>query len=442
LKCPLLFADICRILLGMIDIKHLREKPQLYRDACRVKRSPVDVDQLVSLDEQARRLRRELQDIATEKNQTGKTIAKIEDPAQRQRAIDRMTQLKQREKQINGSLEQLDPQISELLLLMPMPPHPDAPVGADESDNVELRHWGPPPAFDFQPKDHIELGRDLGIIDVERGVKLSGTRNYVLRRDGALLHRAVLSFAHDMMIAKGFEPLTVPVLTREATFLGTGWFPEGRSQAYEIPEDQLFLVGTAEVPVTSLYMDEVLDEDELPQRLVAQTLCFRREAGAAGKDTYGLYRVHQFEKVEQVIVCRYDLDEAQKWHDHMLANSEEVLQALELPYRVIEICTGDMGTPKYRMYDIETYMPSRNGYCETHSASNLLDFQARRLNLRYRDSRRQVRHCITMNNTVIASPRILIALLELNQNADGTVNIPTALRPYLQNRDRITAREI
>ena len=199
-------------------------------------------------------------------------------------------------------------------------------------------------------------------------------------------------------------------------------------------EDELFLVGTAEVPATSLYMDEILDEDDLPKRFVAQSLCFRREAGAAGKDTYGLYRIHQFEKVEQVIICRNDLDEAERWHQHIVANSEEVLQALELPYRLREICTGDMGMAKYRMYDIETYMPSRGDYCETHSASNLLDFQARRLNLRYRDTAGKIHHCITMNNTVIASPRILIALLECNQNEDGSVTIPEILRPYLGGR--------
>jgi seryl-tRNA synthetase len=242
------------------------------------------------------------------------------------------------------------------------------------------------------------------------------------------------------MVARGYEPLSVPVLTREATFVGTGWFPEGRSQVYEVPADELFLVGTAEVPATSLYMDEILEEDQLPRKFVAQSLCFRREAGAAGKDTYGLYRIHQFEKVEQVIICRYDVNEAEKFHQEILRNAEDVLTLLGLPYRVLEICTGDMGLGKYRMYDIETWMPSRGGYCETHSASNLLDFQARRLNLRYRDAQGRIQYCITMNNTVIASPRILIALLENNQQADGSILVPQALQPYMHGRDRIVAR--
>jgi len=421
----------------MIDIKDLRENPDKYKKACQQKGYNIDVDRLLDLDNQERKIKTELQGIATEKNQAGKSIAKIKDSSQRQQAIDLMSQLKEREKQLEGEREGLVPQINEMLLNMPLPVHAEAPVGADESGNVEVRRWGEVRQFDFEPKDHIQLGADLGIIDVERGVKLSGTRNYILRGAGALLHQAVLKLAHDMMVQKGFEPLTVPVLTREETFMGTGWFPEGKPQVYQIPEDELFLVGTAEVPATSLYMNEILEEQELPKRMVAQSLCFRREAGAAGKDTYGLYRIHQFEKVEQVIICRADLEEVEKWHQHILANAEEMLQKLELPHRVIEICTGDMGMGKYRMYDIETYMPSRNGYCETHSASNLLDFQARRLNLRYRDQNRKVRFCYTMNNTVIASPRILIPLLELNQNADGSINVPPALQPYMQNQERI-----
>ncbi len=424
----------------MIDIKHLRENPDLYRTACRVKNARVDMEELLRLDEQARAAKTRLQDIATEKNQAGKAIAQVKDPAERQKTIDQMSRLKEQEKQLTEQLAVLEPQIQDMLLRMPQPAHPQSPVGPDASGNMEVRRIGEVRTFDFEPKDHIQLGKALGIIDVERGVKLSGSRNYVLRGDGALLHQAVLRLAHDMMVERGFEPLTVPVLTKEATFMGTGWFPEGKAQVYQIPEDELFLVGTAEVPATSLFMDEILEEDQLPIKFVAQSLCFRREAGAAGKDTYGLYRIHQFEKVEQVILCRADLEEVERWHQHIVANAEDVLKALELPYRVLEICTGDMGIGKYRMYDIETYMPSRGGYCETHSASNLLEFQARRLNLRYRDKNRKVRYCYTMNNTVIASPRILIALLELNQNADGSIRIPPALRGYMQNRDVIQAK--
>lgn len=422
----------------MIDIKKLRENPEKYETACLQKGYDINVSQLLELDEQLRRLKTELQEITTRKKQAGKTIARIQDHSERQQAIEQTNMLKEQEKRLSVEQEQLEPRIRQILLNMPQPAHPNSPVGPDESGNVEIRRWGKVRDFDFEPEDHIKLGSKLGIIDIERGVKLSGSRNYILRGAGALLHQAVLRLANDMMVEKGFEPLSVPVLTREETFIGTGWFPEGKDQVYQIPEDELFLVGTAEVPVTSFYMNEILDESELPKRFVAQSLCFRREAGAAGKDTHGLYRIHQFEKVEQVIICRADMEEVEKWHQQILTNSEEVLQKLELPYRVIEICTGDMGMAKYRMYDIETWMPSRGGYCETHSASNLLDFQARRLNLRYRDKNRKVHFCYTMNNTVIASPRILIPLLELNQNNDGSVNIPLALRPYMHGIERIT----
>ncbi|MBN1846194.1 MAG: serine--tRNA ligase [Sedimentisphaerales bacterium] len=421
----------------MIDIKKLRQEPEVFRQACQQKGSDLDLDELLRLDARYLEVRQELQELVTRKNQAGKAIAHMTDDAERRGAIEQMSQWKQREKQLQAEQAALEPQIQQLLLRVPQPAHPQAPVGPDASANVEVRRWGQVPTFTFEAKDHIELGTRLGIIDVERGVKLAGTRNYLLRGAATLLHQAVLRLAHDRMVAKGFEPLTVPVLTKEETFIGTGWFPEGRSQVYEIPADELFLVGTAEVPATSMYMDEILTEEELPKKFVAQSLCFRREAGAAGKDTYGLYRIHQFEKVEQVIVCRNDLDEAERWHQHIVANAEEILQALELPHRVLEICTGDMGMGKYRMYDIETYMPSRGGYGETHSASNLRDFQARRLNLRYRDRNRQVHFCITMNNTVIASPRILIPLLECNQNADGSVTVPPVLRTYMQGLERI-----
>ncbi len=421
----------------MIDIRKLRENPEPFKKACADKGYSIDVDRLLEIDGKLRDAKRELQDLVTEKNQMGKTVAKIKDADERKVAIEKMSTFKKRGKELEEQVAELEPQLNELLLNTPQPASPNTPIGPDESGNVEVRRWGNIPEFDFEPKDHIELGNQLEMLDIERGVKLSGSRYYILRKDGALLHQAVLRLAHDMMVEKGFEPLTVPVLTREETFMGTGWFPEGKPQVYQIPEDELFLIGTAEVPATSLYMNEILEEADLPKKFVAQSLCFRREAGAAGKDTAGLYRIHQFEKVEQVIICKADMEEVEKWHQAIVANSEDVLKALGVPYRVIEICTGDMGMAKYRMYDIESWMPSRNGYCETHSASNLLDFQARRLNLRYRDSDRKVQYCYTLNNTVIASPRFLIPMMELFQNADGTITIPEVLRPYMGGRELI-----
>ena len=275
---------------------------------------------------------------------------------------------------------------------------------------------------------------------MDRGVKIAGTRNYVLRGAGALLHEAVLRLAFDMMTERGFLPMTVPVLVNDALMYGTGFFPLHREEVYLCERDGQSLVGTAEVPVTGYHCDEILDEAELPKLYFARTTCFRREAGAAGKDTRGLYRIHYFDKVEQVVLCKADAAESRKWHETIIANSEAVLQALGLPYRLMEVCTGDMGQGKVRMFDIETWMPSREDYGETHSASRFHDFQARRLNLRYRRSDTgKPDFCHTLNNTVIASPRILIPLLELNQNADGSVTVPAALRKYMGGVERITA---
>ena len=326
------------------------------------------------------------------------------------------------------------------MLTIPQPADPEAPVGKDETENVELRKFGEIRKFDFEPADHVTLGRELGIIDIERGVKLGGTRNYVLRGDGALLHQAVLRLAQDMIVERGYTPMSVPVLVREEVMYGTGYFPIGRDQAYICERDELSLVGTAEVPLTAYHSDEILNEADLPVKLCAASTCFRREAGAGGKDTYGLFRIHLFDKVEQVVVCRNDVEESKKFHREILENAEAVIQVLRLPYRVVNVCTGDLGLGQVQKVDIETWMPSRSSYGETHSASRFYEFQARRLKLRYRDGAKKVHFCHTLNNTVIASPRVLIPILELYQNADGTVAIPEALRPYMGGRERIEKR--
>jgi seryl-tRNA synthetase len=282
---------------------------------------------------------------------------------------------------------------------------------------------------------------DLGMLDVERGVKLAGARNYILTGDGAALHRAVLSLAVDMMVARGFKQMFVPVLVRDAMMVGTGYYPGGEEQAYRCERDEMSLVGTAEVPLTAYHCEEILTEAELPKKFVAMSPCFRREAGAAGKDTYGLYRIHAFEKVEQVIICRNDEQLSQSHHAEILQNAEDVLAALELPYRVVNVCTGDLGQGQVQKFDIETWMPSRESYGETHSASRFYEFQARRLKLRYRDADKRVHFCHTLNNTVLASPRMLIALVENHQTAEGHIRIPSALKPYLGGRDVLTGNQ-
>jgi seryl-tRNA synthetase len=437
----------------MIDIKLVRENPDLVRKAARDKNMTVDVDRVLAVDQRRRALETEFNELRFKQNQGGEQIAKA--PKEQKAELSKALGLiKTRLKEIDAEREIVEAELHELMLLVPQVPAYDegVPIGPDASGNVEVRRVGQPrpkAAFGSAFKDHLELGTALGIVDVDRGVKIAGSRNYVLRGAGAQLHEAVLRLACDVMMAAKYEqggqklrflPMTVPVLVNDALMYGTGFFPLHREEVYLCERDGQSLVGTAEVPVTGYHMDEILEEAELPKLYFARSTCFRREAGAAGKDTRGLYRIHSFDKVEQVVICKADAAESRRWHEAIIANSEAVLQALELPYRVMEVCTGDMGQGKVRMYDIETWMPSRDAYGETHSASRFHDFQARRLNLRYRRADTgKPDYCHTLNNTVIASPRILIPLLEFFQNADGSVTVPAALRKHMDGMERIEA---
>jgi len=423
----------------MIDIKQIRENPQLFKDGAKAKKFNVDIDALLAIDTTLSDAKKKLQDLVTEKNRIGKEIPRLKDE-EKQSALKILGDLKTQEADLNEKVKELQPQFDTLMLEVPQPPSPEVPFGEDDTQNVELRRWGTIRQFDFEPKDHIQLGQSLDLIDVERGVKLAGTRNYFLKGDGALLHRAVLQFALDFMIQKGYKPMVVPLLMRDEAMQGTGYYPGSEEQTYRMERDELNLAGTAEVPLTAYYSGELLTEDMLPAKFVAMSSCFRREAGAAGKDTYGLYRIHQFDKVEQVIIGANDEAKSIAYHQEILANSEAVMQAFNLPYRVVNVCTGDLGRRQVQKFDIETWMPSRNSFGETHSASRFYEFQARRMNLRYKMDRKKNVFCHTLNNTVIASPRVLIPLLELYQNADGSVTIPEVLRPYMGNREKIESR--
>jgi len=423
----------------MVDIKQIREKPQSFKDAAKAKGFDVDIDRLLDVDSSLKSQKQQLQEISTEKNEIGKLIPKL-DGTEKAVKLNRLSELKHFEININANIKKLQPEFNELMLQVAQPPDEDVPFGEDDTQSVEIRKEGKIREFDFEPKDHVQLGTALGIIDIERGVKLAGTRNYLLKADGALLHWAVLRFAMDFMVSKGYVPMSVPVLMKDEAMTGTGFFPGSEDQTYRMENDQLSLAGTAEVPLTAYHMGEILKAEQLPLKYFALSSCFRREAGAAGKDTYGLYRIHQFDKVEQVVICKNSVEESNKFHDEILANAEAVMQALELPYRVVNVCTGDLGRGQAKKFDIEAWMPSRGNYCETHSASKLYDFQAKRLNLRYKDpaTKKNV-FCHTLNNTVIASPRILIPILELYQNADGSVTIPKVLRPYMNSKEKISA---
>ena len=429
----------------MVDLKDLRENPEKYRRGAERKNVRVDVDAILRADEQRVAAQREFEKLRTEQNEASKLIGKAKDAGERESLKGKAADLKPRVKDAEDRMKAAEAALQPLLLQVPQPPDDDVPVGKDASDNVVLYRWGTPRKFEFKPKSHIEIGKALDILDFDAGVRLSGSRSYFLKGAAAELHQAILRLAMDMMVReKGFTALTVPVLVREIAMQGTGFFPAGREQTYHVTADELFLTGTGEVGLTAYHMDEVLEEKELPKKYTTVSTCFRREAGTYGKDTAGLYRVHQFDKCEQVVICRNDVEESKRWHQEMLGYSEEVLKRLNLPFRVIQCCTGDIGVKNAAMMDIETWMPSRqsgddpdSAYGETHSASRLYEFQARRLNLRYKGADGKLRFCHTLNNTVVASPRILIPILENYQNADGTVTVPEALRPYMNGRERI-----
>jgi len=426
----------------MIEIRQIREKPEKFKKAAKDKHLEADVDRLLEVDAKLRYTKAMLQNTTTDKNRIGKSIPTLSGD-EKDSALVTLSDLKKDESEYQERIKELQPEFDKLILQVAQPADDGVPIGKDDTENVEIRKEGKIRKFDFEPKDHVQLGLALGIIDIERGVKLAGTRNYVLKGDGALLHWAVLRFAMDQMVSKGYVPMSVPVLMKDEAMTGTGFFPGSEDQTYQMEKDKLNLAGTAEVPLTAYHMGEILNGEELPLKYVALSSCFRREAGAAGKDTYGLYRIHQFDKIEQVVICKNSVEESNKFHEEILANAEAVMQALELPYRVANVCTGDLGRGQAKKYDIETWMPSRGNYCETHSASKFYEFQARRLNLRYkekvgaRDTGHGTRFCHTLNNTVIASPRILIPILELYQNTDGSITIPKVLRPYMGGKERI-----
>jgi len=422
----------------MIDIKEIIENPDKFKAACEEKGFAVDIDNLLQIHMELASKKQILQTIATDKNRIGKSIPKLS-VGEKQSALAELSELKLKEAEYNKDIKNLQPEFDALMLQVPQPPDEDVPEGKDEMENVEIARWGQIRKFDFEPKDHVQLGMALDIIDIERAVRLAGARNYFLKGAGAILHWAVLRFAMDFIIQKGYVPFSVPMLMRNEVMVGTGFFPGSEEQTYRMERDELNLAGTAEVPLTAYFMGEIIPQEILPQKFVGLSTCYRREAGAAGKDTYGLYRIHQFDKIEQVVICENSVEQSAKFHEEIRANAEAVMQAIGIPYRVVKVCTGDLGRGQAKKYDIEAWMPSRNNFGETHSASKFYDFQARRLNLRYKDIKTKKNlFCHTLNNTVIASPRILIPILELNQNKDGSINIPKVLRPYMNGMERIT----
>ena len=423
----------------MLDIQFIRQNADQVRAAITNKRLDLDLDALLTADRERRDSTTALEQKRARKNELSAAIPKA--------SKDDRPKLVDEAKQIRTDIEQLEPKLAEvqrryqdLMLRVPSIPRPEVPVGKGEEDNVEIRRVGKAPAFDFQPKDHVDLMSSLGLIEWDGPRKFAGARSYALVGDGALLELAVLRLAVDTLVGRGMKLVSPPVMVKERAMMGTGYFPLGLEQAYSIPADELYLVGTSEVPLVSMHCDDTLAESQLPIRYAGISPCFRREAGAAGKDTRGIYRVHQFMKVEQVVFCPPDEAVAEKIHYELLGNAEAILALLEIPYRVAIACTGEIGLGQTRKHEVESWMPGRNAFSETHSCSTLGDFQSRRSNIRVRLADGTLSYPFTLNNTAVASPRILIPLLENHQNADGSVTLPKALVPYMLGKEKLAPR--
>lgn len=413
----------------MLSLKFIRENPEALRRALAAKALALDLDALLALDAEVRAKTRRLEDLRGRKKALSAGFAALSDAARAERRRQSRA-LDPEIEALSRGLEAERAALEALLLRVPNIPWEGAPVGPDAGSNRVLRHEGTPPGFDFAPRDHVELVELNGWAELSRVAEVCGARSYALRGRLALLEQVLLLHALQTLTAEGFSVLSVPALAREAAFTASGHFPFGAEDVFRLPEDGLLLSGTAEVVLTGLHGGEILEEDRLPICYAGISPCFRREAGSAGRDVRGLLRVHQFVKVEQFVICRDDPEESALWHGRLLANAEALLRDLELPYRVVECATGDMGAGKFRMNDIETWVPSLGKYRETHSCSSLHDWQARRGNLRYRGRDGKVRLVHTLNNTAIASPRILAPLLETHQTAEGRVRLPARLRGW------------
>ncbi len=413
----------------MLDINFIRENKAVVEKAIKDKGINLDLERLINIDKNRRKLIKDVQELQAKQN----TFS--------QKDIQKARENKAKIKEIAPKLKDIEEEYNSLILLVPNIPSKDTPIGKDDSENKEIFKWGNLPEFDFPIKDHITLGKELNIIDLEKGVKVSGFRGYYLKNEAALLVFALMLYCIDKMRDRGFTFVIPPTILKEFALIGSGHFPFGKEEIYEIAnpgrlsdgskKEKSYLAGTSEPSLLAYYSDTVFEEKDLPIKTCAFSQCYRSEVGSYGKDTKGLYRLHEFMKVEQILLCKNDIEESEKWLLEMRKISEEILQELELPYRVLHICTGDMGAGKYKMYDLETWMPSRNSYGETHSDSSLTDWQSRRLNIKYKNKKGERIFVYTLNNTVIASPRILIALLENYQQKDGSVKIPSVLHKYL-----------
>lgn len=413
----------------MLNIKFIRENPDIVKDAIRKKRIDFDLDKFFLLDTERKKLLQEIEELRAKQNSFSEEVPKITDSAEKESALQDLKKLKIELNSRESEFKVKDEKWKNKMLGIPNVPDPSVPDGESDADNVEIRKWGEPKIFNFTPRDHISLMKNLNMLDLERGAKVSGFRGYFLKNDAVKITMALWRFVFDELLKKGFEPFIAPVLVRKENFIGTGWLPQGEEEVYKV-QDDLYLAGTAEVPMMGYHADEILKESELPKKYAAISWCLRREVGSHGKDTKGIFRIHEFIKIEQIVLCKASHEESVMRHEEITKNSEELMQKLEIPYRVVVNCGGDLGLGQVKKYDIEAWAPSEKRYRETHSASYFHDFQTRRLNIRYKDKEGKLRFAHSLNNTAVALPRILIPFLENHQKEDGTVEIPEALQSF------------
>ncbi len=437
----------------MLDIKYIRENVEKIQKTVGDKNLKFDVQKLLKVDQERTKLIQSVEELQSQKNEINNEIKNAQSDEERQEIISRGKEIKEKIEGLEPELKKVEHRFKELMVQVPTVQAEDVPVGKDENENVVVYEKGEKPKFDFKPKDHIQLGKDLDIIDFERGVKVAGYRGYYLKGDGAALTMALMMYALNKMISKGFMPMIPPTLVKEFALFGSGYF---KGLEYDQTEDEIyrvatktkeadgkdskenkFLVGTAEPSLLAYYSGEILDESQLPMKMCGYSQCYRSEIGSYGKDTKGMYRVHEFMKIEQVILATADVEATEKLQKEMVAISEEIHEELGLPYRKLAICTGDMSAGKYRMFDLEAWMPGLDRWGETGSASNFLDWQSRRLNVKYKDKDGNKKYVYMLNNTVLPSPRSFIAVLENYQQADGSVLIPEVLQKYMGGKEII-----
>ena len=421
----------------MLDIKFIRENPDIVKKTLAEKCLTLDIDELLSIDKKIIQIKQLMEAELQKRNALSKEMPKAS-PERKEEIKELSKKSGQQAAAYAEELKPLEEQFKAMMGMTPTIPAPDVPRGTSEEENVVIRQIGEKPTFDFDMKDHVELMDMNNWGEFKKISQICGSRTVGIKGELLQLEMALWQFTVNKLIEKGFTVMSVPSLSFENAFYHTGHFPFDYDSVYSMPKDNLYLAGTAEVILNSIHAGDILKESDLPIMYAGFSPCFRREAGAAGKDTRGLIRVHQFSKVEQYIICKADVVESDKMHQFILQNAEEVMQEMEIPYQIIANCTGDMGAGKYRMNDIEAWCPGQNQYRETHSCSSLLDWQARRTNIRYReDESGKVKYAYTLNNTGLATPRVLVAFIENHQQADGSVRIPKALQPYMGGKTKI-----